>query len=120
MPVGKPDESSIFQLKITLQESKPAIWRRIQVRGSTTLSKLHQILQIVMGWTDSHLHQFIVDGVYYGRPDPDTHNLDMKSERHVKLGQLVTAVKDQFTYEYDFGDSWQHAIVVEKILSAES
>jgi hypothetical protein len=113
------DESPVFQLKITLQESKPPIWRRIQVRGSTTLSKLHQILQTVMGWTDSHLHQFIADGVYYGIPDPDWADLAIKSERRVKLGQLVMAVKDRFVYEYDFGDSWEHALVVEKVLPAE-
>ena len=119
MAPRKPDESPVFQLKITLQESKPPIWRRIQVRGSTTLSKLHQILQTVMGWTDSHLHQFIVDGVYYGIPDPDWSDLEIKSERRVKLGQIVTAGKDRFVYEYDFGDSWEHVIVVEKVLPAE-
>ena len=61
----------IYQLKVTLTHSKPPIWRRIQVRPDITLYKLHQILQIVMGWTNSHLHQFIVGGVYYGEPHPD-------------------------------------------------
>jgi hypothetical protein len=119
MAPRKTDESPVFQLKITLQKSKPPIWRRIQVRGNITLAKFHQILQTVMGWTDSHLHQFIVDGVYYGIHDPDWADLEIKSERRVKLGQIVTAVKDRFVYEYDFGDSWEHAIAVEKILPAE-
>ena len=66
MPVSKPAETLIFQLNLTLQESKPPIWRRIQVKRSITLAKLHHILQLVMGWTDSHLHQFMVNGVYYG------------------------------------------------------
>ena len=62
---------SIYQLKVTLKHSKPPIWRRIQVKEDATLYKLHQTIQVAMGWTNSHLHQFIADGVYY--PDsPDT------------------------------------------------
>jgi hypothetical protein len=119
MPSRKPDDSPIYQLKITLRASKPLIWRRIQVRGSTTLAKLHHILQIVMGWTDSHLHQFIVDGVSYGIPDPEWPDFEMESERRVKLSQLVTTVNERFVYEYDFGDSWTHELLVEKVLPAE-
>jgi hypothetical protein len=115
MPARKPDESPIYQLKVTLKESKPPIWRRIQVRGSTTLAKLHPILQVVMGWTDSHLHQFIVGGVYYGVPDPEW-DMEVKSERRVQLAQVLPQVKNRLVYEYDFGDSWHHEIVVEKIL----
>ncbi|MSP12187.1 MAG: plasmid pRiA4b ORF-3 family protein [Chloroflexi bacterium] len=118
MPTKKTDDSLIYQLKVTLKGSKPPIWRRIQVRGSTTLAKCHMILQIVMGWTDSHLHQFDVGGVYYGTPDSDWGE-DIKNERRVKLEQIVSAVKDRFVYEYDFGDSWEHQIVVEKILAPE-
>jgi hypothetical protein len=119
MAPKKTDASPVLQLKITLRESQPPIWRRIQVRASTTLYKLHQVLQTVMGWTDSHLHQFIVDGAYYGIPDPNWAELDIKSERGVKLGHIMTAVKDQFVYEYDFGDSWVHEIIVEQVLAAE-
>jgi hypothetical protein len=60
-----------------------------------------------------------VDGIYYGVPDPEWPELEMQSERRVKLGQIVRAVKDRFVYEYDFGDSWEHVIVVEKVLPAE-
>ncbi len=118
MPPKKADNSPVFQLKVTLRDSKPPIWRRIQVRGSTTLGRLHDILQVVMGWTDSHLHQFIVRDQYYGVPDPDW-SFEVKSEQRVKLEQIVAAVKDRFVYEYDFGDSWQHEIVVEKVLEPE-
>src|SRR5688500_17166132 len=104
MPAKSTDESPVYQLKVTLKGSKPPIWRRIQVRGSTTLAKLHRILQVVMGWEDYHLHQFIVDGVYYGTPDAEW-DLDIKSERRVRLAQIVPAVKERFVYEYDFGDS---------------
>src|SRR5688500_9663926 len=116
MPARKTDESPVFQLKVTLKESKPPIWRRIQVRGSTTLPKLHAILQLVMGWTDSHLHEFRVGDIHYGVPDPDW-EMDIKNERRVKVGAIVAAVKDRFIYDYDFGDSWEHAIVVEKVLA---
>lgn len=105
----------VYQLKVTLKESKPPIWRRVLVPGSVTLYKLHQILQSVMGWEDYHLHQFTVDGIRYGEPDPDF-GLDIKSERRVKLNQIAPEVKDRFVYEYDFGDSWEHQILVEKIL----
>ena len=114
----KPSSTPIYQLKVTLKDSKPPIWRRILVRGDISLAKLHQILQIAMGWEDSHLHQFIVDGTSYGEPDPEYRD-EMKSERRVKLNQVAPHEKDRFTYEYDFGDSWEHQIVVEKILAPD-
>jgi hypothetical protein len=114
----KPADTPIYQLKVTLKESKPPIWRRILVPGDISLSKLHQILQIAMGWEDSHLHQFIVGGTYYGEPDPGFRD-EMKSERRVKLNQVAPHEKGRFTYEYDFGDSWEHQIVVEKIVPPE-
>src|SRR5688500_18355419 len=119
MPPKKPDESPLYQLKVTLKGSKPPIWRRLQVRGSTTLYKLHDILQIAMGWSDSHLHQFIVGDTYYGIPEAEDWGPEIKSERRVRLGQIVSDAKDRFVYEYDFGDSWVHDIVVEKVLSPE-
>jgi hypothetical protein len=60
----------IYQVKITLERSKPPIWRRICVRGDVTLEKLHYIIQVAMGWTNSHLHQFIVGESYFGEPHP--------------------------------------------------
>ena len=110
---------SIYQLKITLQGSKPAIWRRLQVKSNITLEKLHRIFQIVMGWDDYHLHQFIIDRIYYGIPDPDF-DLEVINERRIKLDSVVTREKYSFIYEYDFGDSWEHKIVVEKIMSPEA
>ena len=80
--------AGIYQLKITLRESKPPIWRRIQVKSNTTLAKLHDIFQIVMGWTNSHLHQFIIHGVEYGTPHPDyDYDMDMEDEKHFRLGE---------------------------------
>jgi hypothetical protein len=118
MPRKEPDASPVYQLKVTLQNTKPPVWRRIQVRASITLPRLHDTIQLAMGWTDSHLHQFIIGGVEYGLPDPDFGG-DMRSEQRVKLERVVTNEKDQFDYEYDFGDSWTHRIVLEKILPVE-
>jgi len=113
-----PPDPSIYQLKVTLKHSKPPIWRRIHVKAHTTLYKLHQIIQIAMGWTNSHLHQFIADGVYYGEPHPDF-GFEVVSERRVRLHQIASDVREKFIYEYDFGDGWEHEIVVEKLLAPE-
>ncbi len=119
MPTRKIVEAGpIYQLKVTLRDSHPPIWRRIQVSGDTTLAKLHHILQEVMGWTDSHLHQFIVNGVYIGVPSPEDWT-EVENEKQFKLSQIVPSEKFKFVYEYDFGDSWEHTIVVEKILPPE-
>lgn len=112
-------EPTIYQLKITLNGSKPPIWRRVQVPKSITLAKLHRVMQIVMGWQDYHLHQFIIDGVYYGIPDPDFDEPPIRSEKSVKLERVVPGAKTRFVYEYDFGDSWLHDIVIEQVLSPE-
>ena len=117
-------KNDIYQIKVTLKHSKPPIWRRIQVRGDTRLDKLHHILQTVMGWWDAHLHQFIVGGrghIYYGEPNPDFADwgMDMQDETKVRLYQLAAGEKFRFVYEYDFGDGWEHDLLVEKILPPE-
>lgn len=70
--VGSTDQ--IYQLKITLRDSKPPIWRRVLVPGGFSLYKLHRVIQLAMGWTDSHLHQFIIDGQYSASPARTTGN----------------------------------------------
>ncbi|HJH32296.1 MAG TPA: plasmid pRiA4b ORF-3 family protein [Methanosarcinaceae archaeon] len=112
---GQSRKVDVFQLKVTLNYVKPPIWRRIQVTGDITLSKLHQVIQVVMGWDDEHLHHFVIDGTIYDEPDPDG-MFDGINERTVTLGELVPDEKTKFLYEYDFGDSWKHTILVEKIL----
>jgi hypothetical protein len=110
----------IYQIKVTLTGSKPPIWRRIQVRSDITLAKLHDIIQTVMGWYDYHLHQFIVAGIYFGVPDPDYGDwVDMRDEKKMRLNQITTSQGFKFAYEYDFGDSWEHTLLVEKILPPE-
>ena len=118
-PRKKTENRSVYQIKVTLRDSKPPVWRRIQVTSDATLYKLHWILQVVMGWTNSHLHQFIIDREYYGEPHPD-YGYEMINERRVKLSEVVSDVKDRFIYQYDFGDDWEHEILVEKILPPEA
>ena len=121
MPVRKGDSSLIYELEVTLREIKPPIWRRFQVPGSLTLAQLHDALQIIMGWTDSHLHRFIINGQEFGRPDYEERFEDdtpLRDERRVRLARLFPMVPAAFLYEYDYGDGWQHVIVVESFLSA--
>lgn len=109
----------VYQIKITLQDSKPPIWRRLLVIESVSLYKLHQIIQVAMGWTDSHLHQFIVGEEYYGVPGSEDWR-PVLDERRYHLNQIAPSENSKFVYEYDFGDSWDHVILVEKIQPSES
>jgi hypothetical protein len=108
----------LYQLKITLKRSDPPIWRRVVVRQNMPLSRFHGVIQRVMGWTDSHLHQFIAGNTYYGTPDPEMTGFGRRvlSEKRYTVADLAPAAKRSFVYEYDFGDGWEHKIVVEKIL----
>jgi hypothetical protein len=107
--------ASVYQFKVTLKGSKPAIWRRIQVKSDTTLYRFHKILQVVLDWWDYHLHEFVIHGEHYGTPSPEFGD-KVKSDRKVKLSQVISSAKDKFVYEYDFGDGWEHTILLEKIL----
>jgi DNA invertase Pin-like site-specific DNA recombinase len=104
---------TVYQLKITLKNIRPPIWRRIQVLSSTTLQQLHLIVQEVMGWDNYHLHSWTIAGIDYGQPQPE---FNVRSEKTVTLRQVVKGEKSKFFYTYDFGDSWEHEILVEKEL----
>jgi pRiA4b ORF-3-like protein len=105
----------VYQIKVTLKGSRPPIWRRMQVISDTTLAQLHRLLQCVMGWEDAHLYQFVVSGIRYGDPRL-LGELDAEDARTVPLATLGLREKVKFFYEYDFGDSWEHELLVEKIL----
>jgi len=118
MPGEKLTE--IYQIKVTLKGCKPPIWRRLLVPSDVTLADLHQIIQAAMGWWDYHLHQFNIGGIFYGEPHPDYGGwIKMRDEQEFRLNQVVPGAKSRFTYEYDFGDSWVHMILVEKVLPPE-
>ncbi|NMF85724.1 plasmid pRiA4b ORF-3 family protein [Nodosilinea sp. P-1105] len=115
----KKAASAIYQLKISLRGARPPIWRRVQVPSDITLGDLHQVIQLAMGWYNCHLHEFEVQGQSYGQPMPE-YDWDVRDERKTKLNKVVSGEKFKFSYVYDMGDSWEHQILVEKILEPDS
>jgi Plasmid pRiA4b ORF-3-like protein len=119
-------KTAIYELKVTLKDSRPSIWRRIQVRSDATLGELHAIIQMAMGWSNSHVHHFIVGKspnlLFIGAPDPyeDGDLMDQKNENEIVISKVLTASKTKIVYEYDFGDSWEHEVALEKIMEAEA
>lgn len=112
---------TLYQLKISLRDIQPPIWRRVQVLSTATLGELHWIIQESMGWTNSHLHSFNIQGTEYGMSMPDfgMDEMEVEDEQTVLLNDIVPGDKFKFSYLYDFGDSWEHDILVEKILEAD-
>jgi yecA family protein len=110
--------STVYQLKVELQGAKPPIWRRILVPGNITLEKLHNVIQICMGWNDLHLHQFLIDRTCYSLPDDNDlwQTSRPKNEAKYTLQDLRDKIQPRFQYIYDFGDDWIHQITVEKVL----
>jgi Plasmid pRiA4b ORF-3-like protein len=116
---GPQPEEVILQVKVTLARvTKPPVWRRLQLPAGTSLAEVHRIVQAAFGWEDSHLHLFEVDGDVFGPADADL-ELDCGDERRVTLGEFIVA-GDRPRYTYDFGDGWDHDILIEKVLPAES
>ncbi|PIP82599.1 MAG: hypothetical protein CO113_10755 [Elusimicrobia bacterium CG_4_9_14_3_um_filter_62_55] len=110
-------QGQVYQLKVALDEITPPIWRRLVVPSDINLFKLHEIIQVAMGWTNSHLHQFIVGRTFYGIPDDEIEGaIEIKDERKHTLSQIAKKKGAKVVYEYDMGDSWEHHIVVEEVL----
>lgn len=114
-PPGRPGPKCIYQLRIELQHIEPQIWRKLLVPDTLTMVKLDRVVQMAMGWTNRHLHDWHIDGKRYGVPDPEWNNEDdMLDERKFTVGGLLAEHIEEFFYQYDFGDGWEHRIVVEK------
>jgi hypothetical protein len=114
--LGTP-ASGALRLRVTIQESAdPEIWRRLRVPADIRLDRFHQVLGAAMGWQDSHLHVFERGSDRYGFPDLD---LDIHDDREATLGALLVQPGDRLHYEYDFGDSWEHEIVLEAVEQAD-
>jgi hypothetical protein len=115
--------AQVYQLKITLRDIKPPVWRRVQVKDCS-LAKLHDTIQTCMGWDDYHLHEFEIGGERYGDPlqwqDDFGGDLEIGKEGKVKLSQVLAQGVKKFSYVYDMGDNWDHTIQVEKVLPAEA
>lgn len=110
----------MLQLRAWLVDSEPdLIWRQLVVDPRLTMEQLHTVLQIAFGWEDEHLHQFHEkDGKRYGRATEFDKNVI--DERKALLGKVFTRVKKKILYEYDFGDSWIHAVQFEKKVDGEN
>ena len=102
---------SVFQLRVTLDEVVPTVWRRLLVPGGVRLGRLHGMLQAAMGWTDSHLHSFTIGEQLFGSHFDDYPDEEL-NEKDVTVTRAIGGHR-RFFYEYDFGDSWQHEVVVE-------
>jgi hypothetical protein len=111
-------KTKIFEIKIVLQDVRPAVSRWVEVPGETTLAELHEVVQVAMGWTNSHLHEFDINGARYGQPDPDWDVGEVGDEAKATLFRLA-AQGDRLGYVYDFGDGWTHTLTVEKVLTPE-
>ncbi|MFC0139211.1 plasmid pRiA4b ORF-3 family protein [Erwinia mallotivora] len=108
--------NDLYQIKVTLVDSKPPIWRRLVVPKTINLDELHMIIQLAMGWTNSHLYLFTKGNLRYGIKfeDEELFESDTKSSEDVSLKFLLRKENDKILYEYDFGDSWVHSILLEK------
>src|SRR4051794_7095918 len=89
--------TSIHQLKVTLMDTRPPIWRRLQVASTINLRRLHDVIQTAMGWEQAHLYQFSVGDVDFGEPDPDD-LLPMRSARAASLRKIAPAAGAAFIY----------------------
>lgn len=106
---------TVYTLDVRLRDISPPIWRMIEIAGSSTLEDLHFALQVAMGWTNSHLHQFTIGDALYGMADVDeADDLDLEDECQFRLQDLVKR-GDSFLYEYDFGDNWEHEVTVKQV-----
>jgi len=120
---GKNNYETVFQIKITLANSKPPIWRRIQIPVNYSFWDLHVAIQDAMGWDDNHLHEFYVKNefdnyIMIGTPDDEIGKAAFP-ERDEKLADYFTKENDFCNYIYDFGDDWEHKIVLEKIVQRD-
>ena len=110
--------TAVYQLKISLDETKPSIWRRFFVEEGISFHKLHFIIQEVMGWENYHLYDFNINKARIAIPDSDWDNPKaITDSKKTKVKDL--AFKQKFFYTYDFGDCWEHTILVENILPKE-
>jgi len=106
---------TLYELDVRLREIEPPIWRTIEIPGASSLEDVHYAIQVAMGWTNSHLHQFkIADKVFGMVGADDTGDLELEDERQYRLQDLVEA-GSSFLYEYDFGDCWEHDVIVKKL-----
>lgn len=106
---------TIARLRITLADTDPTIWRRVDVPVDASLKMLHDVIQGAMGWLDCHLWEFEAGDRRYGLPDPDWPDDSLFAAKNTKLKTLLDRGVRQFLYTYDMGDNWEHVIAVEAV-----
>jgi hypothetical protein len=107
---GEKMNERLYLLKIQLLDIEPSIWRRFVVPASITLDRLHDVIQIVMVWTDSHLHEFTIGNKRYTEY-PQSKEDGLVCGRY-RLGDLIKQKGRTFSYLYDFGDGWEHGSLI--------
>jgi len=110
MPRTARNADQLVSLKVTLRGIRPPVWRRLVIPGTMTLGDLHQAIQAAMGWDDDHLHVFDIAGRSYSDPSAVD---DVADEERATLNGVLKSGVTRFSYTYDFGDNWQHMIVIE-------
>ncbi|MCW8886815.1 MAG: plasmid pRiA4b ORF-3 family protein, partial [Motiliproteus sp.] len=107
-----------YLLRIELEGIDPVIWRTFELDSSASLAVLHEVVQIVMGWDNCHLHQFATGEAVYGVPDhdPEFDDGSIVDGSTVKLSQVLKASGDTLLYTYDFGDDWSHKLILVEVL----
>ena len=119
---GKPNkvakQPKAYQLKVTLRWVRPSVWRRIVVRSDMNLEDFHEILQTVMGWTNNHMHGFNLVEKRRGASG-DQRQVERDQQRRVRLFEFLKKPKDLLMYEYDFGDGWEHEVLLESVADHE-
>ncbi len=115
-----PTEVCWFRVRLDLHGAKPPVWRRLELPGDLTLPRLHDVIQAGMGWYDSHLHRFRTGNDHRSPYFVTNFDLDEGDdgtlEDDVLLDQVLAETGDELWYEYDFGDGWDHKLVVEEVL----
>ncbi|MGH3620416.1 MAG: plasmid pRiA4b ORF-3 family protein [Sciscionella sp.] len=106
----------VYQIKVALRGAKPPIWRRLEVPADISLARLHQVIQVAFDWYDSHMHVFETPYGEFGTADAE---LGYRAEAPVTLEQVAPDARSKIHYRYDFGDDWEHDILVEKVLDRE-
>ncbi|MGH4024851.1 MAG: plasmid pRiA4b ORF-3 family protein [Pseudonocardiaceae bacterium] len=106
----------VYQIKVGLRGAKPPIWRRLEVPADISLARLHSVIQVAFAWCDSHLHVFDTPHGEFGVADAE---LGYRAEAPVTLEQVAPDARSKIRYTYDFGDDWEHDILVEKVLDRD-
>jgi hypothetical protein len=118
---SQPGPNTALRLRIHLNEVDPVVWRRLLVPGKVRLAKLGQMLLAAMGWNNSHLHAFRVGDTSYGMQDDDDDDFpdDEIDEQSVTVLQALRE-HQTFTFDYDFGDGWEHDVVIEELIHSDT